>query len=431
MNSANAFHLRRPVLAASFLFLLVAGCGDYSAYPEGMKYPLRTDPIVKTPSKKASWYPDSPGNLDESIANLGKEDPGSLLYPKTIPAVDPQPKNNDRRYGRDRTTLAFALQDVFGTPRGPSVSLPPGDDTNLTIEHIEKDLNLSPPVLANGSVLYRRYCLQCHGMTGDGRGPTGPWVNPHPRDYRQGVFKFISTKPGIGKPSRTDLHHVLTTGVEGTSMPSFALLGDESLEAIISYIMHLSIRGEVELNLCKELLGNGEFSPDSETVLDEARTLTGQYVQRWYEANKKEGTIVPVPKNTAPPADDEARKKSIARGYEYFTGTQGGCVKCHMDFGRQVPFKADVWGTWVRPANLTNDVYRGGRRPIDIYWRIRAGIDPSGMPAGAGLMAGDDDTKVWDVVNFVQALPFPAMLPEDVRNKVYGKKEEKDQAEEK
>ena len=27
---------------------------------------------------------------------------------------------------------------------------------------------------------------------------------------------------------------------------------------------------------------------------------------------------------------------------------------------------------------------------------------------------------LWDVVNFVQALPYPAMLPPDIREKVYG-----------
>jgi hypothetical protein len=50
------------------------------------------------------------------------------------------------------------------------------------------------------------------------------------------------------------------------------------------------------------------------------------------------------------------------------------------------------------------------------------------MPAAAGLMAGDDDTKVWDVVNFVRALPYPAMLPPDVRDKIYVKPEAKEEA---
>ena len=43
-------------------------------------------------------------------------------------------------------------------------------------------------------------------------------------------------------------------------------------------------------------------------------------------------------------------------------------------------FRYDEWGTLVRPMNLTTGVYRGGRRPIDLYWRIKGGIEPSGMP---------------------------------------------------
>jgi mono/diheme cytochrome c family protein len=73
----------------------------------------------------------------------------------------------------------------------------------------------------------------------------------------------------------------------------------------------------------------------------------------------------------------------------------------------------------VRPANLTAGVYRGGRRPIDLYWRLRGGIPPSGMPALADL----SDAELWDVVAFLQALPYPEGgehgLPPSVREKVY------------
>ncbi len=109
--------------------------------------------------------------------------------------------------------------------------------------------------------------------------------------------------------------------------------------------------------------------------------------------------------------------ESIRRGYKLFSDPSGSasCIGCHQDYGRQVPFRYDKWGTLVRPMNLTLGVYRGGRRPIDIFWRIKRGIDPSGMPP-TGVT---DDKDVWDVVNFVQALPYPQMLPEDVRDKIY------------
>ncbi len=79
----------------------------------------------------------------------------------------------------------------------------------------------------------------------------------------------------------------------------------------------------------------------------------------------------------------------------------------------------------VRPMNLTTGVYRGGRRPIDLYWRIKGGIVPSGMADAASL----PDKDVWDLVRFVQALPYPAMLPDDVRDKVYGRPDDAAKAE--
>ena len=33
------------------------------------------------------------------------------------------------------------------------------------------------------------------------------------------------------------------------------------------------------------------------------------------------------------------------------------------------------------PNNLNRGIYKGGRRPIDIYWRIAKGINGAKMPA--------------------------------------------------
>jgi hypothetical protein len=73
--------------------------------------------------------------------------------------------------------------------------------------------------------------------------------------------------------------------------------------------------------------------------------------------------------------------------------------------------KPDDWGNPLRPANLNRGVYKGGRRPIDIYWRIAKGINGAQMPAH--YPSPFDEKKVWDMVNFVLALPFePALLTE-------------------
>ena len=62
----------------------------------------------------------------------------------------------------------------------------------------------------------------------------------------------------------------------------------------------------------------------------------------------------------------------------------------------------DVWNNPLRPANLTGGVYKGGRRPLDLYWRLAKGINGAKMPAHSNILSDD---QIWDVVNFVLALP--------------------------
>ncbi len=62
----------------------------------------------------------------------------------------------------------------------------------------------------------------------------------------------------------------------------------------------------------------------------------------------------------------------------------------------------DEWENPLRPNNLNRGIYKGGRRPIDIYWRIAKGINGAKMPAHFPAV---DAPKIWDIVNFVLALP--------------------------
>src|SRR5262249_13951986 len=140
-------------------------------------------------------------------------------------------------------------------------------------------LRLEAAVLYKGSDLYRRHCMHCHGVSGDGRGPTAPWVHPHPRDYRAGKFKFISSgKPASGgaKPRRADLIRTLSKGIEGTSMPAFALLPEEDLEDLVSYVIHLSLRGEVEFHVTQKLLEDSK----REFIAEEGATDLGDYIRK-------------------------------------------------------------------------------------------------------------------------------------------------------
>jgi mono/diheme cytochrome c family protein len=330
----------------------------------------------------------------------------------------------------------------FGTPRYPQIGPAEGKARQFYEKELGKwmgSLGLKSPdeltrviapdyedpdeVLQLGSLLYRRHCLHCHGLTGDGRGPTGPWVHPHPRDYRKGVFKFISTPLSSKKPRRDDLKRTLRQGVDGTSMPSFGLLPEYELDYLVSYVMHLSVRGQVEFDTMRALLAPGGKENLKEEIGSGGKTLSiEEYVHHktagllvaWAQSNS---TPPEQPPKYEEPKTEAERHASISRGYQIFL--KRDCIgACHTDFGRQAPLKFDDWGTLMRPANLTVSTYRGGRRPIDLYWRFKIGIPGTAMPS-----AGAQDKEYWDLVNFVRALPFPRMLPKDVRLAVYGSAE--------
>jgi mono/diheme cytochrome c family protein len=69
----------------------------------------------------------------------------------------------------------------------------------------------------------------------------------------------------------------------------------------------------------------------------------------------------------------------------------------------------DDWRNPLRPANLNRGVYKGGRRPIDLYWRIAKGINGAKMPAHFPTI---EPERIWDLVNFVLELPSEPTLLE-------------------
>ena len=46
---------------------------------------------------------------------------------------------------------------------------------------------------ADGKQLYDKYCAQCHGDAGDGKGHATPRLKPEPRDFTSGKYKFRTT----------------------------------------------------------------------------------------------------------------------------------------------------------------------------------------------------------------------------------------------
>jgi mono/diheme cytochrome c family protein len=289
---------------------------------------------------------------------------------------------------------------------------------------------------AGGYGLYRRHCLHCHGVTGAGDGPTAAFLYPIPRDYRKGLFKFTST-PNGERPHRSDLHRTIRDGLPGSSMPSFeALMSENEIEQVIDYVIFLSMRGETELGLIEE--GSISDENDKDALSEETAMEIAQGVaNKWKSAQSPDKVVnPPIPRTPS-------SRASILRGRELFLGKTKEkleCAGCHgpraMGDGpsfvdqkifNEVVFggnpserearlnayddkvkelwtqKLDDWGNPLRPANLNRGIYKGGRRPLDIYWRIAKGITGAQMP---GHYPTINHEQIWDLVNFVLALPY-------------------------
>ncbi len=346
--------------------------------------------------------------------------------------------------------VATVLLAMFGTPDEP-VALP---ETGLD----EAKLRLaSGPVrsdiVGRKNGLYREHCAHCHGVTGDGMGPTAAFLKPYPRDYRPGIFKFKSTERA-DKPTHADLLRILRNGIAGTSMPSFALLSEPQIDALVEYVKYLSIRGETELSLMRAYF---ELDDDAEGILPETReflvdeTLT-PIAEKWKSAAAAQIVVPDMP------ADIDLAE-SIAKGKELFYGDKANCVKCHgvtglgdgqandyddwskaiVEINKEIKgglAKAGETSTsgmsaedaaehrkqvaWlgrfshvvdgdalaprtIPPRNLRLGVYRGGRRPLDLYYRIHAGINGAPMPAAKGTVPPED---IWHIVNYIRSLPY-------------------------
>jgi mono/diheme cytochrome c family protein len=325
--------------------------------------------------------------------------------------------------------VATILLAMFGTPDDPVCFPEAGLDEaklRLAAGPVRSD------IAGRKNGLYREHCAHCHGVTGDGLGPTAAFLNPYPRDYRPGVFKFKSTQRA-DKPTHEDLVRILHNGIVGTSMPSFALLSDLEIDALVEYVKYLSIRGETEIELMRAFF---ELDDEDEGKLPETREflvdeMLATVAEKWQSAAD---ALIEVPEM---PADIDL-VASIAKGKELFYGDKANCVKCHGvtglgdgqandydDWNKAiVQWTQEVAGdqnpAWVSratrvlagdalrprtipPRNLRQGLYRGGRRPLDLYYRIHAGINGAPMPAAAGTVAPED---IWHIVNYVRSLPY-------------------------
>jgi len=277
--------------------------------------------------------------------------------------------------------------------------------------------------------LYRQHCAACHGVTGDGAGPTAAVQYPYPRDFRRGLYKYTSTdrgmRPFLGDGRQMgDLERIVRNGIPATAMPRFDLLTDAQIDALVEYVRYLSIRGETEAWLVQEVVVVGETSIRRSDVLEEAVEPTASLWAIAGEMVLREADAL----QHAPLLDTrEALAASIERGFEHYSGKNAQCKQCHGPNGRGDGEQTELYDEWnrlkkgatpeqtaklagrfllpireLRPRDFTEGIFRGGDRPIDLYWRVYVGIKGTPMPS-TGSDGALTPEQIWDVVNYIRS----------------------------
>lgn len=360
----------------------------------------------------------------------------------------------------------WALKRLFGTPDEPKLPEVVSEDEELaTLVSLDRLQRAAGPVPAAGEAadrgLYRKHCASCHGVTGNGRGLTGALLNPYPRDYRMGIFKFKSTTRGA-KPTRDDLAELIRHGIPGTAMVAIPELTEEDVQALVDYVIYLSWRGELERRmidvavmdlleterLIDPAMADSQDEKEREQFEEEWEYITDDVTEigaSWLEA-EDEVTEVELPDDLPLPRDREeflammagpqadALEASVVRGREIFVGSVASCSKCHGPEGKG-DGQTDDFDDWtkdwtvrvgldptnreqlipllargallpqnVQPRNFAEGVFRGGSAPEDLYRRIVNGIDGTPMPGATFVEGQFEQRDVWHVINFIRSL---------------------------
>lgn len=85
-----------------------------------------------------------------------------------------------------------------------------------------------PPKVAAAAGIYQAQCASCHGPTGNGDGPAGLRLDPRPVAF--------ADKERARERSTLALYQVISQGIEGTAMPSFASIPEDDRWALAFYL---------------------------------------------------------------------------------------------------------------------------------------------------------------------------------------------------
>jgi cytochrome c oxidase cbb3-type subunit I/II len=209
--------------------------------------------------------------------------------------------------------------------------------------------------VARGKLVYERRCVGCHGVKGDGNGPAATFLDPRPRNFTIGSFKFRTTPSG-SLPTDGDLYRTLARGVRWTAMPTWHELPEKDRISVIAYIKTFS--------------------------------------SRWKEEKPEPPIVIGDPPAPTP--------ELLARGKELYVKAK--CFQCHGEGGKgDGPSASELRDDLkfpIRPADFTKGQFKGGSDVTDIYRTMTTGLDGTPMPSFADSMKDDER---WAISYYVLA----------------------------
>jgi cytochrome c oxidase cbb3-type subunit 2 len=214
----------------------------------------------------------------------------------------------------------------------------------------------------DASMNYRRYCVGCHGVLGDGEGENAMWLDPKPRNFTLATFKCRSTVSGT-LPTDEDLYETIGRGLQSSNMPSWNPLSAQQRVDLVAYVKHFS--------------------------------------ERW--KTEKAGTPIQIPNEPEVTAD------RIKAGQALFQKLE--CWKCHGVEGRANGPSADTLtddlNRPIKPFDFHDQTqFKCGSTDSDLYRIFMTGLDGTPMPSFADNVKPDE---AWDLVFYLRTLqPQPS-----------------------
>jgi mono/diheme cytochrome c family protein len=235
-----------------------------------------------------------------------------------------------------------------------------------------------------GETTYLEYCVQCHGVKGDGKGVSHKGMYPPPRDFTQGIYKFGNVV--IGElPHDEDFYRIIRHGLNGSAMLPWDI-SDERLNAVTQYIK--------------------TFAPSV-----------------WEGEDKTPGTKFELP---ADPFGPERIAEAIEKGKRAYH-ISASCIQCHRGYETKEDiskFNQEINGAPMAASDFAEDLYllklqdsefnykvvppdftfhplRSINTVESIVQRLMYGVAGSGMPGWKDVVT---DEELWALAYYVDSL---------------------------